>query len=50
MVFMEESFRDEKFDNLFGGRESFPDYLVEIDRGACLRLFEEYRGMEKTLY
>ena len=43
-------FRDEKFDELFGGREAFSDYLVCIDREACLELFEAYLNMERTLY
>ncbi len=43
-------FRDEKFDQLMGGREQLKDYLVPIDREACVRLFEEYRDMDKTLY
>ena len=43
-------FRDENFDDIFGGRESLPDYLEELDRDACLMLFEEYNAMEKTLY
>ena len=35
-------FRDEDFDELFGGREAFSDYLVCIDREACLQLFDAY--------
>lgn len=43
-------FRDLIFDKLYGGREGFADYLECIDREACLKLFEEYNGMDKTIY
>ncbi len=43
-------FRDKKFDEMFGGREAFKDYLVEIDRDACLKLFEEYLNLDATNY
>lgn len=43
-------FRDEKFDALSGGREQLADYLVCIDRDACLDLFRTYVEMEHTLY
>ena len=43
-------FRDKKFDEMFGGRESFQEYLIEMDREACLKLFEEYRQMDATNY
>ena len=43
-------FRDQIFDEKFGGREAFGDYLEEIDREACLKLFEEYNSLEKTNY
>ena len=43
-------FRDKQFDEMFGGREAFKDYLVEIDRDACLRLFEEYLKLDATNY
>lgn len=35
-------FRDAKFDELMGGREKLKNYLVQIDRDECLKLFEEY--------
>ncbi len=38
-------FRDEKFDTLFGGREQFEDYLICLDRDACLALFDAYLHM-----
>ena len=35
-------FRDNKFDQIFGGRDKLGDYMTEIDREACLRLFHDY--------
>lgn len=43
-------FRDEAFDEMFGGREAFADYLVEMDRDACLKLFAEYTALDATIY
>jgi len=43
-------FRDEAFDQMFGGREAFAEYLVPIDREACLKLFEEYSSLDATIY
>ncbi len=43
-------FRDEKFDQLSGGREAFRDFLVCIDREACRKLFEIYNSLEHTIY
>lgn len=43
-------FRDEEFDNRFGGREAFSDYLEEVDRDACVELFEEYKALDATRY
>ena len=43
-------FRDEDFDELFGGREAFSDYLVCVDREACLELYGAYLNMERTSY
>ena len=43
-------FRDEKFDGIFEGKEKLEGYLVEMDREACLALFEEYRALQHTLY
>ena len=43
-------FRDEKFDEMFGGREAFAEYLVQTDRDSCLRLFEEYLTLNAELY
>lgn len=43
-------FRDNKFDQIFGGRDKLGDYMTEIDREACLRLFQDYSKMDTTKY
>ena len=43
-------FRDQQFDAMFGGREAFSDYLTQMDREACLRLFAEYRSLDAKTY
>lgn len=43
-------FRDEAFDNMFGGREAFADYLSEVSRDECLKLFDDYNAMNATIY
>lgn len=43
-------FRDEKFDNLMGGRKNIKGYLECIDRDKCLNLFNEYNKMNKKIY
>lgn len=43
-------FRDEAFDQLAGGREALKDFLVCIDREACLALFEQYSRMNHQVY
>ena len=43
-------FRDKKFDEMFGGREAFKDYLIELDREACLQLFAEYNSLNAVIY
>jgi len=43
-------FRDDKFDKIFGGREKLGDYMVELDRDECLKLFEEYSAMAHKGY
>lgn len=42
-------FRDAQFDEKFGGRENFKDFLIQLDREECLALFEEYRQMDDAL-
>lgn len=43
-------FRDNKFDQIFGDRDKLGDYMTEIDREACLRLFQDYSKMDATKY
>lgn len=43
-------FRDNKFDQIFGGRDKLGDYMTEVDREACLRLFQDYSKMNATKY
>ena len=43
-------FRDDKFDGLFSGRDKLTGYLNELDRDACLKLFEEYMSMQHEIY
>lgn len=43
-------FRDDKFDKLMGGRERLKDYLEQVDREACLELFDEYLHLEHEAY
>ena len=46
----EIGFRDEVFDQLSGGRENMSDFMVCIDRDACLELFQVYKDMEHQIY
>ena len=43
-------FRDDKFDELFGGRDKLTDYMSEVDREACLALFDDYKQMSHETY
>lgn len=43
-------FRDERFDNIFGGRDRLGNLLTEIDRDACLALFDDYNKMQHQGY
>lgn len=43
-------FRDDKFDSIFGGRDKLGYLLKQIDREACMDLFNEYLSMEHTEY
>ena len=43
-------FRDDHFNDLFAGRDKLGDFLVELDRDACLALFDEYRRMPHQGY
>lgn len=43
-------FRDVLFDEVLGGRAGVADYMDEVDRAACLKLFEEYSQLDATTY
>ena len=43
-------FRDEVFDKMLGTRRGGGDFLIPLDREACLRLFQEYISRPRTLY
>ena len=43
-------FRDDKFDKIFGGRDKLGDFMSELDREECVRLFEEYLAMSHKIY
>lgn len=43
-------FRDDKFDELFGGRDKLTEYMSEVDREACLALFDDYKQMSHETY
>ena len=43
-------FRDGKYDEIFGGRDKLDDYMLEIGRDECLKLFEEYKNMQHQNY
>lgn len=43
-------FRDNKFDQIFGGRDKLGNYMTEVDREACLRLFQDYSKMDAAKY
>ena len=43
-------FRDEALDKMSGGRDRFDNYLIPMDREACLKLFDIYMQMEHEDY
>ena len=43
-------FRDDKFDKIFGGRDKLPGFMEQVDREACLALFDEYLSLEHRNY
>lgn len=43
-------FRDDKFDEIFGGRDKLEGLMEQMDRDACLELFEEYNRIHHVLY
>lgn len=43
-------FRDAKFDHLMGGRQQLEDYLEQVDREECLKLFDDYMSEDRVNY
>lgn len=43
-------FRDDKFNDLFGGRDRLGQLLIPLDRDKCLALFDEYNHMQHQGY
>lgn len=43
-------FRDDKFDKIFGGRDKLGNFMEEMDREECLKLFEEFNTKYKVEY
>lgn len=43
-------FRDKKFDELMGSRANLDNYLIELDRDECLKLFDEYQKLNREKY
>lgn len=43
-------FRDDKFDKIFGGRDKLGDYMTQLGREECLKLFEDYMAMNHENY
>jgi len=43
-------FRDGYLDTIFSGREKLGNFLEELDREECLRLFETYSAKEHVKY
>lgn len=43
-------FRDDKFNDIFGGRDKLGDLMEELDRDECLELFKEYLSLSHESY
>ena len=43
-------FRDDKFNSIFGGRDKLEGYMTQIERDACLELFNEYKSLKRRNY
>ncbi len=43
-------FRDQKFDDLMGGRKNITNYLEMLDRKECLDLFNKYKSLNSKKY
>ena len=46
----EIGFRDEELDATAGSREAMEDFLICIDREACLELFDVYKNLDHEFY
>ena len=46
----EIGFRDEELDDMAGGPEAMDDFLICIDREACLELFDAYKNLDHEIY
>ena len=46
----EIGFRDDVFNDTFGGRDKLKDLLTMLDRDECLKLFEDYKNMPHGTY
>lgn len=43
-------FRDDKFDQIFGGRDKLKDLMEEFERQSCLELFDKYKHIRHKEY
>lgn len=43
-------FRDDKFNDIFSGRDKLGTLLTESCREECLQLFEEYNNLQHEIY
>lgn len=43
-------FRDDKFNEIFGGRDKLGDFMEECGREECLALFDEYNELQHEVY
>ena len=43
-------FRDDHFNDIFAGRDKLGDFLVQLDREACLSLFDDYMRLPHSQY
>lgn len=43
-------FRDDYFNDIFSGRKELGDFLIQLDRDACLALFDDYLNLPHKNY
>ncbi len=43
-------FRDDYFNDIFAGRKELGDFLIQMDRDACLALFDDYLNLPHKNY